>query len=186
MCDWLVMNINDSAALDLAAKVYQACCDAEGINKLMVKLGKERQASVKESFLKRSLPQTHVSIINSADLQSNTEAMTEHMESNETCDVGDTSVLENETASLVAMPIRETCPVCEAAIVVESLNYGTCLNGHRWPRCSVSFTVCTELAERRCQDCDSCVSTPSLGSSRWLRGLFQLTSRCPFCFGFFH
>jgi len=184
MCDWLVMNVNDSAALDLVAKVYQACCDAEGLNKLTT-LSKERQASVKESLLKRSLPQTQVSIINSVNLQSNTEVMTELTQSTETSDVVDISVLEDETTSLVALPIRETCSVCEAAIAVESLNYGTCLNGHRWPRCSVSFTVCTELAGRRCQDCTRCVSTPSLGSSRWLRGLFQLTSKCPFCFGFF-
>ena len=185
MCDWLVMNVNDSAALDLVAKVYQACCDTEGLNKLTT-LSKERQASVKESFLKKSLPQRQVSVINPANLQSNPVAITELMESNETYDVVDISVLEDKTTSLVALPIRETCPVCEAAIAVESLNYGTCLNGHRWPRCNVSFTVCTKLAERRCQDCNSCVSTPSLGTSRWLRGLFQLTSKCPFCFGFFH
>ena len=53
------MNVNDSAALDLVAKVYNACCDAEGLNKLTT-LSKERQASVKESLLKKSLPQTQV------------------------------------------------------------------------------------------------------------------------------
>lgn len=185
MCDWLVMNGSDSAALDLVTKVYQACCDTEGLNKL-TSLSKERQASVKETFLKSSLPQTQVSINSSVNLQSNTEAITELMDSNETYDVVDISVLEDEPASLVTLPVRETCPVCGAGIVVESLNYGTCLNAHRWPRCCVSFTVCTELAQRRCQDCNSCVSTPSLGSSRWLCGLLQLTSKCPFCFGFFH
>ena len=185
MCDWLVMNVTDSAALDLVAKVYQAFCDADGLNKLTT-LSKERQANVKESPLERPLPQTQVSIVNSVNLQSNTEAMTELTESTETYDVAvDIPVLEDEATSLVTLPNRETCSVCEAAIALESLNYGTCLNGHRWPRCSVSFTVCTELAGRRCQDCNSCVSTPSVGSSRWLRGLLQLTSKCPFCFGFF-
>lgn len=120
-------------------------------------------------------------MFNSVYLQSNTEAMTELTGSTEV----NSSVLEDETSSLVTLPIRETCPVCEATIAVESLNYGTCLNGHRWHRCSVSFTVCTELAGRRCRDCNSCVLTPSLGSSRWLRGLFQSTSKCPFCFGYF-
>ena len=43
------MNVKDSAALDLVAKVYQACCDVEGLNKLTT-LNKERQASVKESL----------------------------------------------------------------------------------------------------------------------------------------
>jgi len=174
MCDWLVMNVTDSAALELVAKVYQACYDADGLNKLTT-LSKERQANVKESLLKRSLPQTQVSIVNS-----------ELTESTETFDVAvDIPVLEDGATSLVTLPNRETCSICEAAIALESLNYGTCLSGHRWPRCSVSFTVCAELAGRRCQDCNSCVSTPSLGSSRWLRGLFQLTSKCPFCFGFF-
>lgn len=50
--DWLVMNVNDSAALDLVAKVYNACCDVEGLNKLTT-LSKEHQASIKESFLKK-------------------------------------------------------------------------------------------------------------------------------------
>lgn len=179
-CDWLVMNVNDSAALDLVAKVYKACCDVEGLNKLTT-LSKELQASFKESLLRKSLPQTQVLMFNSVYLQSNTEAMTELRGSAEV----NSSGLEGDTSSLVTLPIRETCPVCEATIAVESLNYGTCLNGHRWPRCNVSFTVCTELAGRRCQDCNSCVSTPSLGSSRWLRDLFQSTFKCPFCYGYF-
>ena len=48
-CDWLVMNVKDSAALDLVAKVYQACGDVEGLNKLTT-LNKEHQASVGESL----------------------------------------------------------------------------------------------------------------------------------------
>ena len=151
---------------------FWCCVDSYALNKV----------EKVESWSWKSLPQMQVSIINSVYLQSITETMIELTQPTE----DDTSVLEDETSSLVTFPIRETCPVCEATVAVESLNYGTCLNGHRWPRCSVSFTVCTELAGRRCQDCNSCVSTPSVGSSRWLRGLFQSTAKCPFCFGFFH
>lgn len=185
MSDWLIMNGSDSAAFDLVSKVYQACMDTEGLNKVM-SLCKESQPSVKPTSMKSVLPQASTDS-NSVNLQSNNETLIERVDENQTSAAAvDISGLEGESTRLVTLPARETCPICKAAIPVESLNYGTCLNGHKWPRCFVSFAVCAALTYRRCQDCNRCVSTPSLGSSLWLRDLLQLTSKCPFCFGFFH
>ncbi|XP_078347506.1 general transcription factor 3C polypeptide 4-like isoform X3 [Oculina patagonica] len=186
MSDWLLMNGSDSAALALVTKVYQACLDTEGLNKVM-SLCKESQPNVKPTSMKSVLPQTKASIdSNSVNLQGNNETITELLNENQTSVAVNISVLEGEcNARLVTLPVRERCPICKAAIAVESLNYGTCLNGHKWPRCFVTFAVCATLTHRRCQDCNRCVSTPSLGSSLWLRGQLQLTSKCPFCLGFF-
>lgn len=177
--DWLVMKCHDSAILDLVTKVYQACSDTEGLKKVSSLVDDKNQPSVKAE------PQTQTTIQEDS-LQSISEAVSELMDTDQTSAVVDMSVLEGECAeSLVTLPIREKCTVCDTAITVESLNYGTCLNGHKWSRCCVSFAVCTDLAYRRCQDCNSCVLNPSIGSSRWLRGLLQSTSKCPFCLGFF-
>lgn len=165
MSDWLLLNDSDSVALDLVTKVYQACCETEGLTKVM-SLRERRKQSVDPASMDSALPQTQATV----DI---TEAVTEHQ----------SSVCENGCTSF---PARETCPICEAGIAVQSLDYGTCLNEHKWPRCFVSFCVCAELTHRRCQDCNRCVSTPSPQSSPWLRGLLQTTSKCPFCFGFFH
>ena len=173
MSDWLLLNNSGSVALDLVTKVYQACCETEGLTKVM-SLRERRQQSVKPASMDSALPQTQATIAITETVR------TEHQSA---AAVDISSVCENGCTSL---PARETCPICEAGITVQSLEYGTCLNGHKWPRCFVSFCVCAELTHRRCQDCNRCVSTPSPESSPWLRDLLHTTSKCPFCFGFFH
>ena len=172
MCDWLATKGIDPAVVDVVTQVYQACNDAAGLKKVS-SLAVESQSSGKGDT--SDLLQTQIAIENhSVGLQSNTELM--DTEQTSAAVVGES----------VTLPIREQCPICKAAIAVESLEYGACPNGHRWPRCCVSFVICAQLALRRCQDCNRCVSTPSVESSIWLRGLLQLTSKCPFCLGFFH
>lgn len=36
MSDWLVMNVNDLVVFDFVVKVYNVCCDVEGLNKLIM------------------------------------------------------------------------------------------------------------------------------------------------------
>lgn len=177
MCDWLVTKGIDSAVTDAVTQVYEAFNDTGGLKKISSDTVKS-QANDKEST-SDLLRQTEISMEKqSVILQSNAEAVKSLVK-----DIYEPSAgVIDESFTLLS---REQCPLCQTAIAVESLEYGTCLSGHRWPRCCVSFVICADLALRRCQDCNRCVSTPSPRSSPWLRSLLQLT-KCPFCSGFFH
>lgn len=177
MCDWLVTKGIDSAVTDAVTQVYEAFNDTGGLKKISSDTVKS-QANGKEST-SDLLRQTEISMEKqSVILQSNAEAVKSLVK-----DIYEPSAgVIDESFTLLS---REQCPLCQTAIAVESLEYGTCLSGHRWPRCCVSFVICADLALRRCQDCNRCVSTPSPRSSPWLRSLLQLT-KCPFCSGFFH
>lgn len=177
MCDWLVTKGIDSAVTDMVIQGYEACNDIEGLKKVFSHTVKSHENG-KESSSGLLLQTGKATENQSVIFQSNAKAVKSQVNDKD-------QTLTGVTDESFTLLTREQCPLCQTAIAVESLEYGICLSGHRWPRCCVSFVICAELTLRRCQDCNRCVSTPNPGSSPWLRSLLKMT-KCPFCLGFFH
>ena len=179
-CDWLVTKFCDSASLDLANEVYQVFNDVDGLKllssfkeKVDVHMSSSDEAQMKIQESSREIT------------QNGKEQITEQLVDSNATPQQDVVVLKNACNNIPALPMREKCKICKSGIPLESATHGTCLNGHKWPRCCVSFVVCTDLKHKCCQDCSCCVSNPQSGSSTWLRNLLEATLKCPFCFGFF-
>ena len=177
MCDWLVTKGIDSAVTDMVIQGYEACNDIEGLKKVLSHTVKSHENG-KESSSGLLLQTGKATENQSVIFQSNAKPVKSQVNDKD-------QTLTGVTDESFTLLTREQCPLCQTAIAVESLEYGICLSGHRWPRCCVSFVICAELTLRRCQDCNRCVSTPNPGSSPWLRSLLKMT-KCPFCLGFFH
>lgn len=183
MCDWLVLKYSDSDVVDLVTKVYQACDDADGLN--MVSSFQRKSEGNDHKMSSSEHPEMELTLQGQEPdgTRNVSEPVGEQMDTNPNSSQVD--LLENTCNNIKSLPAREKCQICEAAIPMESETYGTCLNGHKWQRCCVLFTVCENTAARCCQDCGRCVSVPCPGLSPWMQKVLQATSRCPFCLGFF-
>ena len=181
ICDFLVKKYKDSDVLDLIAQVYHSCNDTEGLNTLSSLEGETKGTALSQTT---EMPMTtqcnHAEVMNG-----DKQLAVEQLDTDQTPTQVNSADLKDEGQSMVNFPAREKCPICENAIPVESLNFGTCLNGHKWQRCCASFAVCADLSPRCCQDCGRLVSISHPGSSPWMQNLLQSTSNCPFCLGFF-
>ena len=185
LCNWLVTKYGGPTVVDLVTKVYQACGDSKGLNRVL---------SLQEQ---RNVIFEHASSSRSAEMQTTTqgnkceavmgegERSVERMDTNQNPTDVSMAVLREKHENRVNVPVIEKCPLCEGDIPLESLTFGTCLNGHKWPRCCVLFTICGDAANKCCQDCNRCVSVPCIGASPWMQTLLQSTYKCPFCLGFF-
>ena len=180
ICDFLVKKYKDSAVLELVTQVYQACNDVDGLNMLSSLQGKSKETANHAAEIQMTTQCNHSEAVN-GDKQS----AIEQMDTSATSTQANNADLEDGGQTMVSLPAREKCPICESAIPVESLNFGTCLKGHKWQRCCVSFAVCADVSPRCCQDCGRYVSISQPGSSPWMQNLLQSTSHCPFCLGFF-
>ena len=181
MCDWLVKHFSDTFILAMVSEVYKACNDSGGVRIVSARQHEKR------------------TVARGSQQAIGTEARDEPMETRQSSsgdsDSADNSCLRNgslredsvtDGGALLDLPPREECPICGAPIPLVDLNHGSCLNGHKWQRCSVTFTVCSDLTSKCCQDCNRCVSLPRDGMSPWLRNLLERTSKCPFCWGWFN
>lgn len=170
----------DSTVLDLVTQVYQACNDADGLNLLSSLQGESKETANHAAEIQMTTQCNHSEAVNGDE-----QSAIEQMDTGQTPMQVNTADLEGGGQTMVSFPAREKCPICESAIPVESLNFGTCLKGHKWKRCCVSFAVCADVSPRCCQDCGRYVSISQPGSSPWMQNLLQSTSNCPFCLGFF-
>ena len=171
-CDWLVMKYPDSDTLHLVNEVYQFFEDVDGLrvlSSLQEKLGENENMSVDRSTSITCDSQVNIQEEDIGGAANGKGSVAEGLDSND----------------MPGFPAREKCQICDSSIPLESITHGTCLNGHKWQRCCVSFLVCADLIHKRCQDCSRCVSNPHADTSTWLCNLLQGTSKCPFCLGFF-
>lgn len=184
--DWLVMNFNDPPVLDLVTKIYRICGDDKGL-KATSALQEQSKRNGEDCLHAKNVSEPQEQ---NFALQNSTEAdddgkgaAAQPMEAN--YGPSFTPSLAGGSKDLISLPAREKCLICESDTPMENMEYGTCKNGHKWQRCCVKVTVCSELFHKRCQDCSRCVSMPHPGLSPWMHGLLESTTKCPFCFGFF-